>query len=87
MLSGIPWSRKAVCGLAIVAASYLVAAFANASPITQPSLATPPLRTPAVVVVPAGEPHSASDGAIRAESPESRGREFESVAHPHLQSI
>jgi hypothetical protein len=87
MLSGIPWTRKAACGLAIALASYLVAAFANASPITQPALAGAPLRTPAVIVVPATGTQSAADGAIRAESPEKRGREFEAVALPHFQSI
>ena len=87
MLSGIPWTRKAACGLAIVVASYLVAAFANASPITQPSLAGAPLRTPAVIVVPAIEAQSAPDGTIPAESPGKRGREFETVAQPHFHSI
>jgi hypothetical protein len=56
MLSGITWTRKAACGLAILAASYLVAAFANASPITQPSLAGAPSRLPLVIVVPDAKP-------------------------------
>jgi hypothetical protein len=44
--------------VAIVAASYLVAAFANASPVTQPALPGPSLRPPVIVVGPLAETDS-----------------------------
>jgi hypothetical protein len=78
-----------MCGVAIVAASYLVAAFANASPVTQPSFAGASLRTPVVVTGPGTEADSPAEegGPVRAESPDDRGREFQSVAHTPLQVI
>ena len=87
MLSGIPWSRKAACGLAIIAASYVIAAFANASPVTQPSMAGATFRAPIVVVAPPAVESATQGGAVNAESPEDRGREFERVAHSSLQAI
>jgi hypothetical protein len=87
MLSGIPWSRKAVCGLAIVAASYLVATFANASPVTQPSFAGATFRTPVVVTAPPAVDSAAEGGALKAGSPENRGREFERVSNTAVEAI
>jgi hypothetical protein len=88
MLSGIPWSRKAACGLAIVAVSYLIAAFANASPVTQPSFAGVNFRASSVVAAPApGVEGGAGRGAVKAENREDRGGEFERIAHATLQAI
>jgi hypothetical protein len=88
MLNGITWSRKFACGLAIVAASYVVAAFANASPITQPNIGGASSRIPVVVVVPAPDAvPTAESGPIQAESAEDRGEPFEGMAHTSLESI
>jgi hypothetical protein len=88
MLNGIPWTRKAAYGLAIVAASYVVAAFANASPVTQPAVGFVSPRMPVVIVVPAPDAvPTAESGPIQAESPEDRGRGFDAMAHTSLQSI
>ena len=88
MLSGIPWNRKAACALAIVAASYVLAAFSNASPVTQPSFAGPGIRPPVVVVsVPAEAAPATGNGAMRAGHPEERGREIERVSEAPLRSI
>jgi hypothetical protein len=87
MLNGITWTRKVACGLAIVGASYLVAAFANASPITHPGTAGTS-RIPVVVVVPAPNAvPTAESGPIQAESPENRGEEFDAMSHAGLESI
>jgi hypothetical protein len=88
MLNGISWTRKAAYGLAIVAVSYVVAAFANASPITQPTLDGTSLRVPVAVTVPVPDalPYEEA-GPIQAESPENRDRGLDAVAHATLQSI
>jgi hypothetical protein len=69
-----------------VAASYLVATFANASPVTQPSFTGATFRAPVVVVAPALD--SAPEGAaLKTGSPENRGREFERVSTAAVQAI
>jgi hypothetical protein len=88
MLNGITWSRKVACGLVIVAASYIVAAFANASPITHPNVGGASSRIPVVVVVPAPNAvPTVESGPIQAESPENRGEPFDAMAHTSLESI
>jgi hypothetical protein len=87
MLNGITWTRKVACGLTIVAASYLVAAFANASPITHPGTRATS-RIPVVVVVPAPDAvPTAEGGPIKAESPHDRGEAFEAIGRTLLESI
>ena len=88
MLNGITWTRKITCGLMIVAGSYIVAAFANSSPITQPGTGGLPSRIPVVVVVPAPDAvPTAEGGPIQAESPEDRDEQFDAMAHASLESI
>lgn len=83
MLNGITWTRKMACAVAIAFASYIVAAFANASPITYPGTTGARSRIPVVVVVPAPDAvPTAEGGPIKAESPEDRGE-----VHVSLESI
>jgi hypothetical protein len=89
MLSGINWAQKTVFGLAVVAVSYLVATFANASPITQPSFARASFRDRVVVMAPAPDTDAVTDrsGALHATTPENLGKTLESVAHSVLKAI
>jgi hypothetical protein len=89
MLSGITWTQRTSLGLAVIAVSYLVATFANASPITQPSLARAGFRGPVVVMAPAPETGDVTDhnGTLRAETPESLGKTLESAAPSALKAL
>jgi hypothetical protein len=87
-MGGITLTRKVLCGLAILGASYVVAGFSNSSPITQPALHSSGMRGSAVVILPAPPATSDTDsGPMQAGTPEGRGREFQAMSHTALQEI
>jgi hypothetical protein len=71
--------------LAILAGSYLVAAFANASPITQAPLR--PSRPAVVEVAPPSGEAPVESGTMQAGSPENPRRFLEAVADTRLHAI
>jgi hypothetical protein len=64
----------------------MFAAFSNASPIVQPSFNSS-LPRAVVVVVPEEAPFPASAGPVRADTPERRDRQFETIAHVPLKTL
>jgi hypothetical protein len=87
-MTPVTWTRKAVGGLAILACSYLFAAFFNAAPITQPSLANFPMSRATVVVIPAPDAATPADGRpVQAASPDKGGEPVDPAAHARLQAI
>ena len=86
-MGGITLTRKVLCGLAILGASYVVAGFSNSSPITQPALHSR-MRGSAVVILPAPPATPGTDsGPMQADTPEARGREFQAISRSALQEI
>ena len=82
------WTRNVVCGLGILVGSYVTAAFSNASPITQPSLAGgPSWHSPVVPTAPNPEAEPSDVGPIPAQTPQNQRRTFEAVARGGLQAI
>jgi hypothetical protein len=70
MTTGLSPRRNLLCAVAIFGGSYLVAAFSNASPVTQPSFTGASMRPPVVIVVaPSEAPASAEQGPVHAQSP------------------
>lgn len=62
--------RNSLAAMGILVGSYLIAAFINASPITQPVLTSPYVRGSVVVVVRPTEPApEAEPGPLPAEMP------------------
>ena len=81
----ITLSLRVFCGIVILAGSYLVAAFSNASPIIQPSFRAAGVRAPAIVVAPAGSEPDAI-GPAQADTID-RGQEVQRIADEPLRAI